>query len=119
MKLEIKSEVIENAIKDDFRKNFDPQTPKLDFYAEFEYKDKNKVYKLEVPYFPCMINIYMVEEIDCKCGVFEVELTIIEDTKGLSIALVEIAEELTEDFKREVNEPDDRLTIAKDYADHM
>ncbi len=99
IKLELNRSIIESEIKKHFYKNFNFQNPQLDMVVKFNHKNNSYIYKFEILYSTCNINIYDDSNIDCKCGIFEVELTLVNDRKSgksLSMQLLEIEEESLE-----------------------
>ncbi len=50
MKLKISMGIIEDEIKENFRNNFDPQIPRLDYSAEFIIEANTIKYNFEIPY---------------------------------------------------------------------
>ena len=98
-KLELKKSIIEDEIIKHFKANFNPLNPQLDMIVKFDHKDAGFIYKLKILYSTCNINIYDKLDIDCKCGVFDVELTLnndIKSGKSLGLQLLEIEEKIAE-----------------------
>jgi hypothetical protein len=108
-KLKLSRGIIEQKIKEHHKENYNPQDPKLDYEFPFEHKEHSHVYQLYVVYSTSNIRIYTDEEISCKCGVFDVELTFIRlnqnpKAKSLSTELNEIEYELNDEYERECYE---------------
>lgn len=107
--LKLSRGIIETQIIKHYTENFDPQSPELDFLLEFKHIEGFFELDFALTYSTSLITIYSDEDISCKCGAFDVDLTFIRldqnpDAMPLHKKLMAIEENKTEEQDKEAYE---------------